>query len=320
MSGETTNVAIACQGGGSHTAFTAGVLSTVLESFPGDHELVALSGTSGGAVCAALAWVGVQSPDTDPRSLLTAVWDDLSARAPAQQAVNAGLRTEISLRRMGIPFPEVSPAFAPPSWWAEDFLRDVLKSHVPFDSIDALIDEDAPALLISAVDVCSGRFQIFREGDLCPEAILASAAIPTLFRAIEVDGCHYWDGLFSKNPPLKDFVTEDDIPNPDEIWLCKINPQERDRVPITPEGIADRRNELGGNLSMNAEITFIETVNRWIERGYLPERFTHTEIRRLRLPRRRNLDWRTKLERDPEFIARLFVDGERVAADFLDGR
>jgi NTE family protein len=110
----------------------------------------------------------------------------------------------------------------------------------------------------------------------------------------------------------------DDMVDPDEIWLIKINPQERPEVPHSMEGIDNRRNELSGNLSMNAEIRFIERINGWIENVHLPDRYTHTEIRRIRFPKSRKLDWRTKLDRDPQFLDRLVNDGEKQAETFLE--
>jgi NTE family protein len=149
--------------------------------------------------------------------------------------------------------------------------------------------------------------------------LLASTAEPNLFEAVEHDGGVFWDGLFSKNPPIKDFSTTADIRDPDEVWLIKINPQERSRVPTSLDGIMDRRNELSGNLALNGEIAFIRQINEWIEQGYLPERYTHTEIRRIRF-KRQGLDWRTKLDRDPAFIERLIQDGHQQAEAFLDDR
>lgn len=314
---DTRNVAIACQGGGSHTAFTAGALTHLFDEFPAGYDLVGISGTSGGAACALLAWYGLVHPDRDPGGLLPAFWDDLAASSPAHRAANALVRWNIGVRRLGVPLPEVSPAYSLAARWGKAELRRLLERYVDFETVAELLDGTEPALLVSAIDVLSGRFEIFREGDLSADAILASAAEPHLFEAVEIDGRHYWDGLFSKNPPMDDFLTEPDIPDPDEIWLVEINPRERSRVPTTLEEIDGRRNELAGNLSLNAEIRFLETVNGWIERGYLPDDFTYTDVKRIRFPRRRRLDWRTKLDRDPQFLAHLVRDGREAAETFL---
>jgi NTE family protein len=89
-------------------------------------------------------------------------------------------------------------------------------------------------------------------------------------------------------------------------------------VPKSLNGILDRRNELSGNLSLNAETRFINQVNEWIEKGYLPERYTHTDLERIRF--KRELDWTSKLDRSPEFLDRLLKDGRERADAFLAGR
>jgi len=318
MTDRPTRVAVACQGGGSHTAFTAGVLRRLLGEPDPEYDLVGISGTSGGALCAALAWYGLAHPDEDPGELLTDFWAEVAARSPVDRVANDWLRWEIGLRRMGVPLPEVSPSASPGARWGQNRLRELVERHVDFEAVPDLAAESDTALLISAIEVLTGEFEVFREADLSPEALLASTAEPNLFEAVELDGGVYWDGLFSKNPPIKDFSTTPDIRDPDEVWLVKINPQERSRVPRSLDGVMDRRNELSGNLALNAEVGFIRQINRWIEQGYLPDRYTHTEIRRIPF-KRQGLDWRTKLDRDPAFIERLIRDGEQQAESFLAG-
>ncbi|SDK05628.1 patatin-like phospholipase family protein [Natronorubrum texcoconense] len=318
---DPTPVAIACQGGGSHTAFTAGVLDRLLSDpvLEREIDIVGFSGTSGGAVCALLAWYGREHPDHEPDELLADYWADLAAEGPIDRTANSAIRWTSQLERMGVPLPDVSPYHSPAAYWGKREFLDLLERHVDFEAIPQLLDGTEPALLISAIDVLTGQFKLFREDELSPEAILASAAIPYAFKAVEVDGSYYWDGLFSKNPPVKDFVTNRETPDPDEVWIVKINPERRDRVPKSSDGIADRRNELSGNKSLNAEVSFVEHINDWIEAGYLPEKFTHTEIERIRFGRS-DLGWRTKLERSPEFVESLYADGEDAAEAFLEAR
>jgi len=318
MSSGETNLAIACQGGGSHTAFTAGVLRELLTDLPPEYNIVGFSGTSGGAACATLAWYGHVHPDEQPDELLAAFWDELSASSLLHRTTNNLIRWGIQLQRSGVPVPDVSPVYSPGAKWGEKEFRNIIESHIDFDSVPELLDGTQPGLFLSAIDVCAGTFEVFREDALSTDAILASAAEPHLFEAVEIDGRHYWDGLFSKNPPLEDFMSAEDIADPDEIWLIKINPQKRPEPPRTMEGIDNRRNELSGNLSLNAEIRFINRINEFIEKGYLPDRYTHTEIKRIQFPKSRKLDWRTKLDRDPEFISRLVRQGEQEGQAFLD--
>lgn len=317
MSDNNPKVAIACQGGGSHTAFTAGVLRRIFDTGDLDADVVGLSGTSGGAICALLAWYGHQHPDQNVGDLLIDFWADLAAPHPHHQFANSALQWGIGLSRMGVSLPHVSPYYSLGARWGQQELRTLFGQYVDFEALPELLDGSEPILLISAIDVLSGDFHIFREDELSPDALLASAAEPNLFEAVEYNGDYYWDGLFSKNPPIQDFMTIEGNPDPDEIWLIKINPQERSRVPKSPAGIADRRNELAGNLSLNAEVGFIRQVNDWIDKGYLPDRYTHTDVKRIHFSRP-GLDWRTKLDRSPEFINRLIEDGERAAEVFLN--
>lgn len=313
---EEPKVAIACQGGGSHTAFTAGVLRRLFrEGIDGD--VVGFSGTSGGAMCALLSWYGRVSEDEDPRRLLESYWKDIAANTPTDALVNGALLWGMSLKSAGVPLPEVNPYYSPASEWGQKELRRAIESLVDFEEARRLAAEDgAPALFVSAVDVHTGEFEIFREEEISSDVMLASAAEPSLFEAVEVDGSAYWDGLFSKNPPVDSFVVADDVPHPDEIWVVQINPQKRGSIPKTIEGIMDRRNELAGNLSLNSDVRFIERVNDWVDNDHLPDGYTHTEVERIRYDGDGD-DWRTKKDRSPEFIEHLMEEGEKAADEFL---
>ena len=122
-------------------------------------------------------------------------------------------------------------------------------------------------LLIGAVDVLSGRFRAFnsRRDRITADTVLASAAIPNLFRAVQLEDGTYWDGLFSQNPPVRELLEAE----PDELWVIQINPQQRDTEPATLAEIADRRNELAGNLSLYQELAFIEKIDQLLEAGQL---------------------------------------------------
>jgi NTE family protein len=149
--------------------------------------------------------------------------------------------------------------------------------------------------------------------------------VPELFRAVRLDGHDghdgghaHWDGLFSQNPPIQELMVVPPARKPDELWVLQINPQEREEVPRSLGAIADRRNELSGNLSLNQELRFVEQVNRWVEEGYLPEeRFAHTAIHRIGLGRSFGVS--SKLDRSPAFIDRLVALGEKRGRAFVDG-
>src|ERR687895_1716198 len=320
--GESKRVAIACQGGGSHTAFTAGVLKKFLrsEEFKG-YEVVGLSGTSGGPVWALLAWHNLLRGDgAGAAEALDAFWRDNSATAPHEQIVNSWILWASNLQNF-ITMPAISPYDNPFSVSAlEDFKR-MLERRVDFGKIEVQPEDSYPVLLVGAVDVLSGEFRAFnsRRDRITPETILASAAIPTLFRSVSPgDGGTYWDGLFSQNPPVRELTDE----GPDEIWVIQINPKEYETEPRTVLEIADRRNELSGNLSLYQELHSIEKVDQLLEEGLLsPEgKYKQIVVRVIELVRSRfsrSLGTASKLNRDPRFIKDLMSHRETRADEFL---
>jgi NTE family protein len=305
-------VAIACQGGGSHTAFTGGALQRLLAD--GNHRVVALSGTSGGAVCALLAWYGLLTGGAaEAGRLLERFWEANAATTLSGKAANAWL---VGLARLEgrVSLPTVSPYAYPDI--ASNAFTDLLTRHVDVDRLARLQQsppEDQPLLLVGAADVLTGDFKAFssRRREITVNAVLASAAVPLLFRAVEEKGRYYWDGLFSQNPPVRELPDA----GPEEIWLIRINPRGRASEPRTVADIADRRNELAGNLSLEQELSFIRKVNEWADR--LGDPYRRIEIREMTLDL--DLDLASKLDRRPAFIRRLFDAGRKQAGSFLAG-
>ncbi|MFD1513089.1 patatin-like phospholipase family protein [Halomarina rubra] len=319
-----TNVAIACQGGGSHTAFTAGALRELLPSLEAssEHRLVGLSGTSGGALSALAAWYGLEREGAaHARRLLRQAWLDLSAGNPVDWFANEALVATARLTNGGAAVPEVSPYYTPAALWGQQRIERVLESLVDFDRLHALAEDDGvPELHIGTVDVNGGEFETFGADTVTPKVMLASMALPEMFHAVELDGDDHghahWDGLFSQNPPIHELMEVPSGRKPDELWVLQINPQERESVPTALTDIADRRNELSGNLSMNQELRFIEQVNSWVEKGHLPDdQFSHTTVHRIGIGRQFGLS--SKLDRSPRFVRQLLELGEERAGEFL---
>jgi len=312
---ERTRVAIACQGGGSHTAFTAGVLQGILSETPDDVEIVALSGTSGGAICATLAWDGfLRGNGERAAEQLQSFWNTMAAQEPWDQFVNQALASVTRMRELSV-LPEVSPYHMPT--WGEERFRETLCRHLDFEELRRLARAPgAPGLRIGAVEVLSGRFEVFCGEELCAECLLASAAIPELFRAIPVPGRGvYWDGLFSQNPPIRDLLRF----SPQEIWVIQINPITRAQVPTETHEILDRRNGLAGNLSLMQELVFIDAINRAIERGTLSDpKYQVIQVERIYLDR--ELHYRTKLDRNPDFLRDLMDYGQAKWRTFARDR
>lgn len=316
----TTNIAIACQGGGSHTAFTAGVLEHLFENWDDEHELVGISGTSGGAFNALAAWYGLVTGDeAKAAALVDSIWEDLAAKEYSDKLTNAWFQAYQRLQNAGFPVPQISPYQNPGSELGKEKIAEVLESHIDFDDIPGYCRKTAPELVVGTVDINDGVFDTFVNEDVTVEAVLASAAVPNLFEAVEINGNLHWDGLFSQNPPVKDLMHQPPDRKPEELWVIQINPQEIDGEPTTLEEIADRRNELSGNISLNQELKFVRQVNQWIEEGKLsPEDFSQPEIHRIEMGKRYHSS--TKTDRSPEFIDELLERGRNQAADFLADR
>ncbi len=307
---------IACQGGGSHSAFGAGVLGRLLGAPElSGHRVTGISGTSGGAICALLAWTALR--DGDPSAAaerLDAFWEDNSADGLVQGLLNAGTVAAGVLQNLDA-LPGVSP-YAVPEFAAAAF-RELLERHVDFARIDADPDGALPLLALGAVDVLTGDFRAFssRREQITVDSVAASAAIPNVFRAVTTAGGTYWDGLFSQNPPVRDLLAA----LPDELWVIQITPSAVDDVPRTLTEIADRRGELSGNLSLYQELAFVETLNALIDAGRLSPggEIGRTVVRVIELPRSvlpRALGAASKLDRNPAFLRRLRNAG-RVQAD-----
>lgn len=312
----TTRIAIGCQGGGSHAAFTAGALETMLDwvEETNGYEIVALSGTSGGAMCAVLAWYSLLK--NDPKladELLTSFWHDVAATDPFDSFVNVTTVTSARFKERGFPMPEISPYENIYAKQAQDRLRRLLERSIDFDAIDTLYDETSPALAIGAVDITTNEFTVFDGTEVRPDAVLASAALPELFPAIHFDGGIYWDGLLSENPPITALTDA----NPDEIWVIQLDPQIDKEEPRSLRNIRDRRNDLAGNLSLNQELRTVEKVNAMVDQGVITnDDYRHIDVRRLVMTRR--LDYPSKLDRDPEFIDELIEHGRNKTAEFLE--
>ena len=343
-------IAIACQGGGSQCAFIAGALNVLFERGIQDrYDIVGLSGTSGGAITSALAWTGLltraQGDGTAIGARILACWKDLSAQTPQEIMLD---RASVELVRLGerglFPTWAVSPSSLNFQLWTRatafmisrpEFtdLRALLLKHIDFAALPSLIRPDSPVLLVGAGDVLDGTFKIFSstKGEIKVESLLASAAIPNLFPPVWVDGHAYWDGIFSSNPPITSFlqrISMGDMARPEEIWVIQVNRTRNDIVPETPSDISDRRNQLAGNLSLQHELNIIEILNLLIKQGALTDEFRAlfgidlkepiaVHFIRMSQALQDELDYPSKLSRQPAHIARLIDDGESQARDFL---
>lgn len=314
-------VAIALQGGGSHAAYAAGVLMTLFSAPARPFTLKAISGTSGGAICAALAWTGLRAGgNAEAVRRLAVFWERLKAKDPASFMLNA-----MSLATARLPWTlEVSPYLIPAP--AEDVMRLYLAEVLRLADLPPPNPDD-PGLLIGATDILSGQRAVITGEALSYDALIASAAVPFLYKAIEVDGRWMWDGLFSVNPPVNEML-DFDI---DELWVVQINPQTSQDIPRTAADIIDRRNELAGNISLAQELHFAHVINQLIDAngtllkpapaGEARRNFRKVGLRVLNaglVPGGGQLfDYASKLDRSPGFIAALMARGQAAANAFF---
>jgi len=212
---------------------------------------------------------------------------------------------------------EVSPYLYEPA--AEPKLRELLRAHLDLESLTTDSGRRSrPKLLIGATDVLNGDRMIFQGEGLTYDDLISSAAVPPLFRAVKDDGHLYWDGLFATNPPVRELTDLDE--RPDEIWVVQINPQRRKHEPRSIREIADRRNELAGNLSLGQELYFVQKINQLLEsHGSLGGKYKSIRVRVVELSDDR-LDYPSKLDRASALIEHLLSFGKERAEWFFDSR
>jgi NTE family protein len=354
-------VAIACQGGGSQTSFTAGVLKAFFEKKIQDHvNVVSLSGTSGGALCAFFIWYALRKGDDCVWKRVIDFWEDNTAQTPQERFFNDSVISMLKLISQGlIPQYSISPS-SPLAKTVMSFatqglrsrytnFEELLRTHIDFSELAAWgAQPEPPILILGASNILTGRLQKFisRREPIKIEHILASACVPSIFPAVHLETMAYWDGLFSDNPPVFDLMRMDDVGMenlPQEIWVIKINPTTSDKIPVTAHEIADRRNELEGNVSLFQSLRSVEDINTILLRGGFRDEFlAERDIKEpIKIPKLfpddpdqpyhipmieisedlvNTLTYEDKLDRSPENIKRLIQDGEEQGKKFIEAR
>ena len=249
---------LALQGGGAHGAFTWGVLDRLLED---DQVQVGwISATSAGAVNAvALASGLLAGGQEGARQKLRHVWEAVhKAGVPDLLRLNPFLFGLSRTPQMA----QVASLWSPYDFNPLGFdpLRRLLTDAIDFEKLRA---NSTLELLIAATEVASGRSRIFRRSELTVEAVLASACLPTLHRAVEIDGIAYWDGGFSANPDVKTLAMESPV---EDTLIVQINPMVRHGLPTGVREISLHANRLTFNAPLMRDIELIETVRQCSQR------------------------------------------------------
>ncbi|HTZ81421.1 MAG TPA: patatin-like phospholipase family protein [Stellaceae bacterium] len=268
MAVEQKTLNLALQGGGAHGAFTWGVLDRLAE----DERIVVdgISATSAGAMNAVVFTYGwSQGGREGARQALADFWRRIGHAAmlgPLQPSwldrVTHNHSLEFSPAFLALDL--ISRLFSPYQFnpLNQNPLRDVLEASVDFE---ALRRADCPIkLFLSATNVRSGKVKVFERQEICPDRTLASACLPFLFQAVEIDGEHYWDGGYMGNPALFPLIYNCESR---DIVVVHINPLHREKLPRTATEIMNRINEISFNSSLMREMRAISFVTRLIEEG-----------------------------------------------------
>jgi len=311
---------LALQGGGAHGAFTWGVLDAILDD--PRVEIAAISGASAGAMNAvALAEGYVEGGREGARKQLRRFWESVSQRAKFSP-IQRGLFDKL----MGNWDVESSPGFLWFEYWSTivspydvglsdmNPLRDVLREQVDFRKVRAC---GAIPLFISATNVETGRVTVFDHTALDAEHVLASACLPTIFRAIEIDGVPYWDGGYVGNPALFPLFTGSVS---HDILIVQITRMIRKGVPQRRQEIDNRLSEITFNASMLGELRAIEFVQRLVDSGVkLPGDYRRLFLHRIDADAAlADLKPSSKLNAERAFIEMLFERGRNAGLVWLD--
>jgi NTE family protein len=318
--GEVKKINLALQGGGSHGSYAWGVLDRLLES--GRIDIEGIVGTSAGAMNAAVTAYGLTIGGPEgARAMLHKFWEAVSAKArktmlqpswldglvkPGSLDFSPAYLMLDMMTRMMSPY-QLNPTNMNP-------LREALCEVIDFE---VLRRSQRVKLYLCASNVITGRIRVFETKEMSPEAVLASACLPFLFQAVEIDGEYYWDGGYMGNPPIFPLIYNCDCR---DVLLVMINPIKINEVPKTAQSIFDRINTLSFNSSLMREMRAIHFVTGLIDRGFddegrLKRMYLHTidaeeEMADLGVSSKLNATW--------DFMMRLHTLGRAHGARFLE--
>jgi NTE family protein len=311
-------VDLALQGGGSHGAFTWGVLDRLLEEPWLD--ITAISGTSAGAMNAAVLADGwIEGGAEGARNALDRYWQQVSRaaafsplqRSPLDRLMGRWtLDTSPAYVAMDLASRLLSPYDLNPAGFNP--LRHILAECIDFERLS----RSPIQLFVTATSVRTGRGRIFRNGEITPDVLLASACLPTMFAAVEIDGEFYWDGGFAGNPTITPLVRETKA---QDSILVQINPPERTEMPRTATEILNRLNEISFNSPLMKELRMIALLRQVADPGTGEgARWAQMRTHRIRSDMLAQFGASSKLNGEWEFVSMLRAEGRRSANEFLE--
>jgi NTE family protein len=314
---EPVPVDLALQGGGSHGAFTWGVLDRLLEE-PW-LNIVAISGTSAGAMNAAVLADGwTEGGANGARTALQEYWQRVS-----RAAAFSPLQRSFFDRLMGRWTLDTSPAYLTMDLMSRVLspydlnpmgfnpLRNILAESINFERLVG----SPIQLFITATNVRTGRGRIFRNAEITADVLLASACLPTMFRAVEIDGEAYWDGGYAGNPTITPLIRESDAR---DTILVQINPRERTEMPRSASEILNRLNEISFNSPLMKELRMMALLRQVADPGTGEgARWARMRTHRIMTDVLAQYGASSKLNAEWDFVSMLRDEGRRAASAFL---
>jgi NTE family protein len=310
-------VDLALQGGGSHGAFTWGVLDRLMDE-PW-LRIDGISGTSAGAMNAVVLAGGFAAGGpAGAKSALDAYWRRVAHSARLSPMRRSPLdimlgRWTLDTSPFYLAFDLASRIFSPYDlkFSGVNPLHQILAESVDF----AQVAGSPIRLFVTATNVHTGRGRVFRNAELTPDVLLASACLPTLFRAVEIEGEPYWDGGYSGNPTITPLVRECDS---QDTLLVAINPVERQGTPRSAREILDRLNEVSFNATLLKELRMIALLRQVADAGHSEgRRWADMRIHLIESKVLADLGASSKFNAEWDFLCMLRDEGRRAAEAFL---
>ncbi|PTQ75138.1 patatin-like phospholipase family protein [Celeribacter persicus] len=319
---------LALQGGGAHGAFTWGVLDRLLEHE--EVEIAAISGTSAGALNGAALKSGlVRNGRAGAKEALDGLWEEMGAVSDVRLDAwlsQFGPTTEMVTRMLqaSVPFAFLDSiaTFTSPYVYGA-FYENPLSDVVEALNCPDIASKKGPALFISTTNVRTGKIRVFSGAEVTTDVILASACLPELFQAVEIEDPvtgvtdPYWDGGYTGNPALFPLFEPE---FPQDVVIVNINPLERPGTPKTPEEIQNRINEISFNSSMLRELRAIQFVRNLIAEKRLPAGSMKDVLIHMIADDdlMQDLSARTKLVPSPLLLSRMKEAGRAACDRFLE--
>jgi NTE family protein len=320
MPGSPQQIDLALQGGGAHGAFSWGVLDRLLEE--DSLEITGVSGASAGAMNAVALTQGLAMGSRQAaRDLLAQYWGAVSDAArynPMKRTIWDRIAGRWSL--------EFSPGFAVAQYLQQTLspyqfnpldinpLRDLVVAHFDFDLVNSA---KGPKLFLGATNVRSGIAKIFRQPDISADAVMASACLPFMFKAVEIDGEAYWDGGYMGNPPLFPLIDETEAR---DVVLVQINPMRREELPTTAYEIQNRLNEITFNGGLLKELRALAFLKETIQHEDL-DRAAYRDARIHLIGAEKEmceLSVSSKMNAERVFLDHLFDLGRRTTESWME--